>query len=121
NQSRAYDNLKNYQESNAFLKKHFFLNDSLLSIEKTIVLEDAQTKYEVNRIQSEKELAKKEAIIAQQESQEHRNYLIGSILISFLLLISFFSFIQRSKTKKKAQLIALELSETKKRLEIEKL
>ncbi|PCI98819.1 MAG: hypothetical protein COB15_05135 [Flavobacteriales bacterium] len=119
-QSNSYEALGNYKEANRYIKLKFQMSDSIFSKKNAEIIEELQVKHETDKFQTEKELAEKETKLAQNENEKNKNYLIGAIIISLLLVISFVFLFQRAKARKKAELIELELSETKKRLEVEK-
>lgn len=88
-QCNNYEKINDFAAANEYLKLHYIIADSMLSIEKIKVIEDLQIEYETQKIKAESELSQKEKIIAQNKSVQHRNYFIGTIVFSVLLLISF--------------------------------
>jgi len=118
--STIYEILGNHKKSLFYFKEFSAIKDSLVGIEKTKAFDDILIKYETEKITSEKELIEKEKVIVENKNEKNKNYLIGSILISTLLVLAFVFLIQRVNARKKAQIIALELSDTKKRLALEK-
>ena len=119
-QHNYYQKIKNYTASNAFLKLHYTMVDSLFSSEKVQVIEDLQTKYETEKIEAQKDAALVKATLAETESKKNRNYFIGASIISLLIILSSLFFFGRLRERKKAELITIELRETQKRLALEK-
>jgi tetratricopeptide (TPR) repeat protein len=119
-QSDYYKQKKDYLNTNKYLEEHYKIKDSIFSKEKLSVMEEMQTKYETEKVQKEKELAEKQVAITKLESQKNRNMFLGSLAIAGLLLLAALFYFGRIKAKKKAELIAVELHETQKRLAVEK-
>ena len=119
-QSNYYKRKKDYLNSSKFLEKHYKIKDSIFAKEKVSIIEEMQAKYETEKVIAEKENAKKETAIAKLQSKKNQNLFFTAVLLGTLILISSLLFLSRIKTKKKAELIALELKETQKRLAIEK-
>lgn len=119
-QSDYYKRKKDYLNSNKYLEKYYQIKDSIFAKEKVSVIEEMQTKYETEKAISDKDKAEKETIISKLESQKNRNLFLGSTVIAGLLLLASLFYFGRIKAKKKAELIAIELKETQKRLAIEK-
>ena len=94
-------------------KIYIAARDSIDSKEKKQIIEDVRIKYETDKIEQEKNYA-------ELESSKNRNLFIGSVIIGVLILIASLFYLSRMKAKKKAEVIALELKETQKRLALEK-
>ena len=109
----AYSILGNQQQAMTENREFVKIKDSIFGMEKRQLIAEAETKFETERIQSAKEKA-------EIESQRNRYYLIGLGIMLLLLLSSGIFYIGRSRAQKKAELIALELGETQKRLALEK-
>ncbi|MGJ8682982.1 MAG: tetratricopeptide repeat-containing sensor histidine kinase [Nonlabens sp.] len=118
--STLYENKGEFESSLEYQKKYMVLRDSVLGIEKQNAIADYEVKYETEKAISEKELAQRETDIARLESQKNRDLFIGALVIVGLLLLVSLVYYSRLKAKKKAELIAIELKETQKRLAIEK-
>ena len=118
-QSDYYKRKKDYLKSNKYLEEHYKIKDSVFAKEKLSIMEEMQTKYETEKVQKEKELAEQETAITKLESQKNRNLFLGSITVAGLLLLASLFYFERVKAKKKAELMAIELQETQKRLVIE--
>ncbi len=120
NQSSFYKQIKDYQNANRFLEKHYHIKDSVFSYEKQVVIEDMQKKYETDKIKKDKALAEQKAIVIINQEKQNKQYLITALTgVCFLFLISLFYF-QRIKAKRKAAFLSLELKETQKRMILEK-
>ncbi|WP_397363606.1 histidine kinase [Olleya sp. R77988] len=119
-QSDYYKRKKDYLNSSKYLEEYYKVKDSIFSKEKVSVMEEMQTKYETEKVKKEKEIAEQQVAITKLESDKNRNLFLGSALIAGLILLSSLFYFSRVKAKKKAELIALELQETQKRLTIEK-
>lgn len=111
---------QNYKEANKYLEQHFKMKDSIFSKDRMKAIEEMQTKYETEKTNKEKEIAKKEAELNALESKKNKNLFIGASLIAILILLSGFFYISRIRTKKKVELVTIELKETQKRLALEK-
>ena len=110
---------KNHENAIKYLELHHAIKDSILDLEKTKLVEEYQTKYETDKIKNENELAKKEAEIANSKNEKNKLYLYSISVISLLIIIGLIFFIQRFNARKKAEMIALELEEIQRRLQIE--
>ena len=101
------------QLADSINKVYIAARDSIDSKEKKQIIEDVRIKYETDKIEQEKNYAKL-------ESSKNRNLFIGSVIIGVLILMASLFYLGRIKAKKKAEVIALELKETQKRLALEK-
>jgi len=95
-------------------RKYIKLKDSIFNIKKRKFIADSEVKFEVEKIKSAKK-------IAELKSKRNKNLLIAAIIIFVLIILLFVFYFERLKTKKKVEYVQLELEETQKRLEIEKL
>lgn len=103
------DQKKAVEENEKFVQ----IKDSIFGIEKRQLLADAETRFNTERLKAQKEKA--ELTI-----KRNRNYTIGALIILGLVILSSIFGYSRIRTKKKAELITLELRETQKRLALEK-
>lgn len=94
-------------------KQFILIKDSIFNIEKRSLLAEAETKFNTQKIKAEKEKA-------ELKSSRNMYYAIGLGLILSLILIASIFYIGRIRATKKAELIAIELVETQKRLALEK-
>ena len=94
-------------------KRYEKLKDSLDSKERKGLIAEMETKFETEKVTKEKE-------IAELQSTKNKNLFIGSAIIGGLILLSSILYFGRARATKKAQLVAVELKETQKRLAIEK-
>ncbi len=118
--SNYYKLNKDYLNSSKNLKNHYLIKDSIFAKEKVSVIEEMQTKYETEKALIAKEKALQETELVKLENKTQRNIFIGSVLIATLLFLVLLFYFRQLKTKKKSELIAIELKETQKRLAIEK-
>ena len=109
----TYETKEDYKKANYYLKERYRVQDSILSQKQLKNIEELQTKFETEKVKKEKE-------IAELQSTKNKNLFIGSAIIGGLILLSSLLFFGRAKATKKAQLVAVELKETQKRLAIEK-
>lgn len=77
------------------------------------IIKELEVKYETDKILREKTLAEEKAIL-------NRNLLIASIVSIFLLLIAGYFYNKQQQLKKKAEIVGLELKETKSKLLLER-
>ena len=119
-QSKYYKKLNNHQKTNEYLNKYYKIKDSIFSIDKVKVIEEMQIKYETEKAIIEKQKAEKEAKIIKLESQKNKARFVFSLIIGSLLILTGLFYFNRLKSKKKAELVLLELKETQKRLALEK-
>lgn len=122
-----YENRKNILVGIGNYKKAFEVvtnlstfKDSLNNEERKIEFNRMKAEYETDRISEEKERALTRAVFAENKNKENINYLIGTLLIAILLLLSAFFYVKKLKTEKKAALVSIELSKTKNKLQLEK-
>lgn len=109
----AYSIMQDQEKATAANEIFLRLNDSINSIERMELAADMKTKYETEKIELAKEAA-------EAKSERNKNYLIGSIVIGGLILLTSLFFFGRMRERKKAELVTMELRETQKRLAIEK-
>ncbi|MGV6827868.1 MAG: sensor histidine kinase, partial [Flavobacteriales bacterium] len=94
--------------------------DSIDSKERKKYTQELKTKYETDKIILQKQLAEKQALLAQSKSKQNRNYFLGTLFILGLLAIASILHLGRVKAQKKAELITIQLKESQKRLALEK-
>lgn len=109
----AYSIMQDQEKATTANASYLRLKDSIESIERKEMVAEMQTKYETEKMGLEKEAAEAASI-------RNKNYLIGSLVIASLILLSSLFFFGRIRARKKADLITLELRETQKRLALEK-
>ncbi|WP_298777485.1 histidine kinase [uncultured Polaribacter sp.] len=95
-------------------QKYIKLKDSIFNIKKRKFIADSEVKFQVEKIKSEKK-------IAELNNNRTRSILIGSIIIFILFILLLLFYFEKLKTKRKIEFVKLELKETQKRLEVEKL
>ncbi len=109
----AYSILKKQDEALKVNKRYVLLKDSIFNMEKRKLIIDAQTKFDTQKMISERQL-----LI--EKNKKTQSIYITSILVAVMLLLTTLFYFGRYKAKKEAELILTELKETKKRLAIEK-
>ncbi|WP_298883993.1 histidine kinase [uncultured Polaribacter sp.] len=95
-------------------KKYIKLKDSIFNIKKRKFIADSEIKFQVEKIKSEKK-------IAELNSKRTTSILVALVLIFILVTILLWFHFERLRAKRKIEFVELELKETQKRLEIEKL
>lgn len=112
--------INNYKRATECLERHLELEKEMFAQEKESAVAEFQTQYDVEKKELLANNAIKEKEIAQATSERNKNYLIGSIVIAGLILLSSLFFFGRMRERKKAELVTMELRETQKRLALEK-
>ncbi|OFY97740.1 MAG: hypothetical protein A2309_10515, partial [Bacteroidetes bacterium RIFOXYB2_FULL_35_7] len=95
--SEIHDSLHNYKEAYKYHKLYSKYNDSIFNIESTKSLNEMESLYQNEKKQKEIELQKSE--IKQQKIQKTA-FSIGFILVLILLIVAFYSFMQKKKANK---------------------
>ncbi|WP_397447022.1 sensor histidine kinase [Polaribacter sp. R77954] len=95
-------------------KRYIKLKDSIFNIKKRKFIADSEVKFQVEKIKSEKK-------IAEIDSKRTKVILIASIIIFVLFTLLLLFYFERLRAKRKIEFVKLELKETQKRLEIQKL
>jgi len=116
-----YEKTNNYKKAYETKKILTQLNDSILSIEKRKAIHEIETKYEVEKKTLETQNALKDKEVAELNAAKNRNYLIYGTAIATLCVLCLILYLIFFKAKKKQQITALNLKQTKKKLELEKL
>ncbi|NRD20878.1 histidine kinase [Winogradskyella eckloniae] len=111
---------KNYKKALEYSLKEKQISDSILGIEKQKAIADFEVAYQTEKKEREKNIAQQQLKISQLESTKNKNLFYSAIIIAGLLLLAGLFYYSRFKTKKKAELVTLELKETQKRLALEK-
>lgn len=120
NRKEILDSDGKYEESIKVYKLFNQFKDSLFRKEQVNRISRMKIKYETDQIITQKEKVEQQVIISELENKKNRSLFIGSAVIAGLILLSSLFYFERIKAKKKAELIAIELKETQKRLAIEK-
>lgn len=116
----AYSIAEDQPKAEAANARYIALKDSLDSKERKALIAKMETEFETEKIKRQKELAEKELAITELENKRNRNLFIGAVIVGILTLLSSLFYFERLKAKKQAEMMSLELSETQKRLTIEK-
>ncbi len=108
-----YNIIQDYENAHKINKTYNKVKDTIESNERKKYIAQMKTKYETEKMATAKN-------IAELKSKQNKTYFLSSLIVGILLLLLSVFYINRLKTKKKSELIALELDETKKRLILEK-
>ncbi len=119
--SELYVRSNRFEKAFEVSKKLQHLKDSVLGLEQQKAISEIEVKYEVEKNELLTKNALKEKEIAEINAERNKSYLFYGITIAGLVLISLSLYIIFFKAKKKQQIIALELQQTTKKLELEKL
>ncbi|MEP0369272.1 MAG: histidine kinase [Cyclobacteriaceae bacterium] len=101
-------------------QKHINLKDSLFNIEKHEQLAELETEYETEKITNQRNLAEERALLAETKSRQNLILFIGSLIVVLLIIISAIFYFSKLKQAKKAEMVALQLRESQRRLALEK-
>ena len=96
------------------------LQNRILNQQKDSVISDLRVRYETEKIEAEKIIASEKAALAEAKNERMTIIVIAVVLLTVLILTSSILYFNRLKQKKKAEMIALELKESQKRLAVEK-
>jgi len=110
----------NYKEAFEAFKQYSKHNDSTFQKQRENQIARIKIEYETDQAIAEKETAEAQVKLTEALSKQNRNYFIGALLIAFLILLAAIFYIKRLKTRKKMEVITVELKETQKRLALEK-
>ncbi len=103
--SVLYEDLGNYQLSNAYLKQYHFYSDSVTNIESVQQLANLQTDYEVSQKEMEIDLLEKESEIQLLKGRRQRNLNIASVIAVVFIFIFAMGLYRRYRFTKKTNLI----------------
>lgn len=117
---RVYTGKKDYKKALQYVTKQYQFKDSIKGVEEQNTIRELEVKYDTEKTKREKEAALAETSLAKAETERNRIYLIGAVALGLLILIASLFYFKNLKTQKKAEVIALELKETQKRLALEK-
>ncbi|MEP5341903.1 MAG: histidine kinase [Algibacter sp.] len=96
------------------------LRDSIVSKNKTKLIEGLKVKYDTDKLLAEKEISKQNTLLLKQKVKLNKYFFLAITgLLIVLLVIGLFLFL-RYKNKQKTFFLASELKETQKRLVVEK-
>ena len=112
--------LGRYKESNEAFELFNQYKDSVFKKDQAFQLNRIRTEYETEQITTQKERVEAKLKLTETINQQNKSYFIGSTIIGLLIFLSSVFYFKRLKSKKKAELITIELKETQKRLAIEK-
>ena len=112
--------LGKYKESNEAFELFNQYKDSVFKKDQAFQLNRIRTEYETEQITTQKERVEAKLKLTETINQQNKSYFIGSTIIGLLIFLSSVFYFKRLKSKKKAELITIELKETQKRLAIEK-
>jgi signal transduction histidine kinase len=102
----AHVEINDYKNAFLYQQKGKSFSDSLYTIDKTKVIEDLQTRYETER--KEQQIILQKAELAEREAEIRQTYIIiGALIITVLLTIAVF-LLNRSRYKRKQELLMKE-------------
>ncbi len=115
-----FESLGDYRAGFDAYKEYSKHNDSTFVQQRENQVARMKIEFETEQAISEKQTAEAQRALAEEKSIRNRNLLIAAIAVAGLILLSSILYFSRIKTKKKAEIITLELKETQKRLALEK-
>ncbi len=116
----AYNIVGDLKKAKAANVVYKAISDSIDNMETKRLIADVKTKYETEKITTEIILAENRAKLAESESQKNLTLFLSVSVIAILIIISSIFYFLKLKQSKKAELIALQLQESQKRLALEK-
>lgn len=108
-----YNIIQDYKKAHEINKIYNAAKDTIESKERIKYIAQMKTKYETEKIKTEKN-------IVELKNKQNKTYFFSSLIVGLLLVLLSLFYINRLQVKRKSELISLELSETKKRLDLEK-
>lgn len=114
-----YSEKKQWSKAYQHLALFTTLKDSITEIEKIRITKELQTKYETDRILKDKELAETNTALAQQKAVTNKNFAISMAALGALILAVALFVFYRFKSRKKQEVLSLQLQESEKRLRLE--
>lgn len=112
--------LGKYREAFEAYEMYSKYKDSAFQKERSNQIARLRTEFETEQIITQKETAEAKVKLAEAVSKQNKSYFFGSTIIALLIFLTSIFYFKRLKTKKKSELITLELKQTQKRLAIEK-
>lgn len=116
----AYNIVGDLDKAKEANKVYNQMKDSIDNQKTDKLIADMKTKYETEQIAADKELAEKRAALAEAESRQNLILFISAVIIAILVVVSASFYLLRIRQAKKAEMIALQLQESQKRLALEK-
>ena len=118
--AEAYANLGNHSKAFHYQKEYMAKYSEIMDQNKSRQLTQLQTKYETEKISTQRELAVQRAEIAETESEQNLQLFIGSSIIAVLIILVAIFYFAKMRQAKKAEIISLELKASQKQLALEK-
>ena len=110
---KLYRDTKQWDKAYSSLLLYNRMNDSVTNIAKITVTKELQTKYEIDKIIKEKEIAEVNTQLARSQSESNKNFGIAMTLLGGLILFGGFFVYQRLKESKKQEILSLKIEEEK--------
>ncbi len=112
--SEANEKLGNTKKSIEYLRQYISLKDSLYTEEKSLQLQDLQTKYDTEKKDKENKILIQENNLAQLENKQSKTLLYGSIALSILLFAALGFYFSARKRKQQSMMQAALVKEKEK-------
>ena len=116
---KLYRDKKKWNKAYTHLASYSSLKDSITVIEKIKITKELRTKYETDRILKDKALAESNSALAEQKAENNKNFANSIAAIAALILALILFVFYRFKSKKKEELLSVQLQETENRLQLE--
>lgn len=116
---KLYADQKKWNKAYTYLLEYDNLKDTITNVEKLKISKELQVKYESERIITEKELAESNSALAEQKANNSKNLSIAISAIGALILAIVLFIFYRFRSKKKEEVLSMQLQETEKRLKLE--
>lgn len=118
--AKAYSLTGNYENAFAYQQKFTEKSEEILDHQKSEQLTFLQTKYETDKITNQRNLAEERATVAEVKSRQNLTLFIAALIVALLIIISAIFYFSKLKQAKKAEMVALQLRESQRRLALEK-
>jgi sensor histidine kinase YesM len=113
-------NLGRYKEGFEAFEIFKKYNDSVFQKKRTNQIARLRTEFETEQITTQKETAEAQLELSKAISKQNKTLFIGAAVVALFILLASIFYLKRIKTRKKMELITIELNETQKRLALEK-
>lgn len=116
---KLYRDTKQWEKAYNSLISFNRMNDSITNIAKITVTKELQTKYEIDKIIKEKEIAEVNTQLARTQSESNKNFGIAMTLLGGFILLGGFFVYHRLKENKKKEILSLKIEEAKNKGQLE--
>ena len=116
---KLYRDTKQWDKAYNSLIAYNRINDSIINIAKIRVTKELQTKYEIDNIIKEKELAEVNMTLARTQSENNKIFGIAMALLGGFILLGGLFFYNRFKQRKKQEILSLKIEESKNKRHLE--